>query len=317
MKILYTGLRYNYGKKEEGDSYEFCNLQAGLHDCAKRGMFELDIWNTDVNNDINMLLDKVLRNQIDLIFNVAFNDTFDLPEQIAKLALKKDIPVLEWHCDTSWRYQDFTRNRKDRVSYFVTTHPRTMQWFKADGLKAIYSQWAGSPLYIREDCEKIYPVSFIGQRHGIRPQIVAALEQSGIECHLFGQYWDGYKNWHGYLPNIIPDVVNIFNQTTINFNFSNPWHVGTMPQIKGRHFEIPQVGGFQISTPADGLDQYFIFDKEIIITNSLQELIDKCKYYLDHAQEREIIANASYDRMQKEHQWHHRFEKILKEIGLF
>lgn len=138
---------------------------------------------------------------------------------------------------------------------------------------------------------------------------------AGLKIDLFGNYWDGYERWHGYVKEF-KDIVAVFNQTRVNLNLSNPWHHGTMPQIKGRHFEIPQCGAFQLATPADDLSSYFIEDKEIVVARSVPELIEKTRYYLEHATEREAIANAGHERMLKDHQWSHRFEHIFKEIGL-
>ena len=89
-----------------------------------------------------------------------------------------------------------------------------------------------------------------------------------------------------------------------------------MPQIKGRHFEIPQSKSLQLTTPADDLESYFIKDKEIVIANSIEELIEKARFYIEHDEERERIATAGYERMIKEHQWHHRFQYIFNQVGL-
>lgn len=322
MKILYVGLLYNYGKREEGFSYEHMNIEAGLHECAKRGMFEVVCWYPDSYVYQDYAEEVFANHKPDAIFHVAFNESLDLPEGVAKLALKQDIPVIQWDCDSSWRFHNWILPRKDRVSHFVTTHSATVPWYQQNGMKVIKSQWAGSPLYKPNRDLYKYDATFVGQKHGqmpngkfLRSEIVDALMASDIKLDLFGNYWNGYKNWHGYLKDF-EEIINIFNRSRINLNLSNPWHHGTMPQIKGRHFEIPQTCGFQISTPADDLSSYFENGKEIVIAESIQDLIDKTKYYLEHSNERESIAAAGYRRMLKDHQWHNRFEHIFKEIGL-
>jgi spore maturation protein CgeB len=320
MKILYVGLLYNYGKPDEGFSYEHMNIEAGLHECAKRGMFEVISSHPD---DMKMHVEQLfLQEQFDAIFHVAFNESLDLPEKVAKQALKKDIPVIQWDCDTSWRFGSWILPRKDRVSHFVTTHSATIPWYEQHGMKVIKSQWGGSPLYKPSDKAAKYDISFVGQKHGrmpdgrfLRSEIMNALIAAGLNVDLFGNYWDGYDKWHGYITDF-QAIIDVFNETRVNLNLSNPWHHGTMPQIKGRHFEIPQCRAFQLATPADDLQSYFIEDKEIVIARSIQELVDKSRYYLEHHQEREAIAKAGHDRMLQEHQWSHRFEHIFKEVGL-
>jgi spore maturation protein CgeB len=325
MKILYVGLLYDYGRREQGFSYEHNNIEAGFRDCAEKDLFHVDyLWpdnNTVIESDgefRNYHWPEDLLNIIpryDAIFHVAFNEHLDFPEQAAKLALRLDIPVIQWDCDASWRFHNWIINRKDRVSHFVTTHSATVEWYKQNSMNVIRSQWAGSPLYIKDSTvEKKYDVSFIGQKHGIRPEILQKLYQRGIEVHLFGNYWDDWPNWHGYISDFA-SVISVFNQSKICLNLSNPWHIGTMPQIKGRHFEIPQCGSFQLSTPADDLQTYFDFGKEIVVAETADQLADYIYYYLDNDNERTEIALAGEEKTKREHQWSHRLVDIFREIG--
>lgn len=327
MRILYVGLLYNYGKKEEGYSYEHFNLEAGLKDCVDKGLFDVTFMYPDHHpEDINQsIVEFILNGEADAIFHVAFNESLDLPEPAARFALKKDIPVIQWDCDSSWRFGNWILPRKDRVSHFVTTHSHTLDWYKRNDMKVIRSQWAGSPYYHSSNAEKEYDCTFVGQKHGqhqtpdgikfLRAETIDAMMTAGIDIDLFGSYWDGYDNWHGYLKDF-HDMVKVFDQTRVCLNLSNPWHYGTLPQIKGRHFEIPQINGFQLCTPADDLSLYFEEGKEIVVGYSQEDLISKAKYYIEHDIERTAIANAGRARMLKDHQWSHRFESIFKEIGL-
>lgn len=325
--ILYCGLLYNYGKSEEGFSYEHFNIEAGFKDCVDRGIFNrVDYLYPDKSNDINnSAMEMVIDGNYDAIFTVAFNEHLDFPEAAAKMALRKDIPVIQWDCDSSWRFQNWIAPRKDRVSHFVTTHSQTVDWYERFGMKVIRSQWGGSPYYHPQDVEQQYDVTFVGQKHGQfqqgnvmkywRAEVVDAIMNAGVKLDLFGNYWDGYENWHGYQTDFHA-MIRAFAQSKICLNLSNPWHHGTMPQIKGRHFEIPQIGRLQVCTPADDLASYFVDGQEIVVANSTEDLIDKLKYFLEHSDEREKIAAAGRARMLKEHQWYHRFEHIFKEVGV-
>jgi hypothetical protein len=323
MKILYCGLLYNYGKQEEGFSYEHMNIEAGLADYCQKRNIDLDLYYPDVTKDLlDNYIRAILNGEYSAIFHVAFNEHIDLPEQIALMALKQDVPVIQWDCDSSWRFHNWILSRKQRASHFVTTHSATIPWYEQNGMKVIKSQWAGSPLYTSDRNPYKYDVTFVGQKHGqmpngkfLRSEIIDAIIQADITIDLFGNYWDGYTNWHGYQTRF-ENIIKVFNTSKINLNLSNAWHYGTMPQIKGRHFEIPQCHGFQISTPADDLTSYFIPDKEIIIANSVEDLIDKTRHYLNNSVEREQIAAAGHRRMLKDHQWSNRFDHIFKECGV-
>lgn len=319
MKILYIGLLRDYGKKEQGHSYEYQNIQAGMELCADKGMFDLvTLHPDDMSKDqLRQRMGELVLNDspVDVIFSVPFNEHLDVPHEIMRLAALRNIPRIEWDCDASWRFNNFIVGRRDLYSHFVTTHSSTVEWYKRYGMNVIKSQWGGSPSYVRDtSIEKIYDITFIGQKHGIRPEIVSAIQGAGINLHLFGNYWDGYSNSHGYID--FEEMVKVFQQSRICLNMSNPWHINTLEQIKGRHFEIPQLGAFQLSTPADDLETYFKDGEEISIARSVQDLIEKIKYYLANPVEREAIAEAGYERTMKEHQWEHRFEHILKEVGV-
>ena len=319
MRILYCGLLYNYGKPEEGYSYEHVNLEAGLKDC---GLFDVMSFHPDVHNNHDVILSSLVNGDFDAIFHVAFSEDLDLPEGIAQLALQMDIPVIQFDCDSSWRFQQSILPRKHRVSHFITTHSCTVDWYKENGMNVIKSQWGGSPNYHPRGGQHQYDVTFLGQKHGRMPngrfwraEVVDAILASGINLKLFGNYWDGYQCWGGYLKDF-HQMIDVFDQSKICLNLSNPWHYGTMEQIKGRHFEIPQIGRLQVCTRADDLESYFEFGKEIVVAESVQDLIEKLRYYLQHGEEREKIAMAGRQRMLKEHQWRHRFEAIFKEIGI-
>ena len=334
IRIAYVGLAYNYGKAEEGASYEANNIEAGFREWSEnRDDVEVTCYHPDRESGNKMpvkaplmwdlMRERIDDEKLDAIFHVAFNETLDLPEDIAKMALERDIPVIQWDCDSSWRFENWVLPRKHRVSHFVTTHSNTVPWYKQHGMKVIRSQWGGSPLYVpAPDSEKIYDVSFVGQKHGQLPngkfwrqEIVEAIRNAGIDIHLFGNYWDGQPNWHGYLTDF-NDMLEVFQRSKICLNLSNPWHIETLPQIKGRHFEIPQVGSLQVSTPADDLERYFVPDKEIVLASTPSQLITKLRYYLSNDKDREKVAAAGHERMIQEHQWHHRLDAVFKEVGI-
>lgn len=325
MKVMYVGLLYNYGKKEEGYSYEHHNLEAGFRECQRDGMFEEVIYlHPDATTEFQKsAMELIIEEEVDAIFHVAFDSNLDFPAKAAEMALKKGIPVIQWDCDASWRFTNFILPRKNRVSHFVTTHAATMPMYKAHGMNVIRSQWGGSPFYQNEpNAEKEYDITFIGQKHGqmpngkfLRAEVIDRMLAAGLKVDLFGNYWDGYDSWHGYQTNF-RKVVSAFNRSKICLNLSNPWHHGTMPQIKGRHFEIPQTGQFQLATPADDLHSYFKYDEEIVVANSVDEIIEKARYFLDHDDKRQAIADAGRERMLADHQWKHRFADIFGDIGL-
>lgn len=315
MRVGYIGLKYHYGIKEKGTSYEYRHIEAGFRECQSKNLFNIECFHPDETEELDLLKKAVIEKSLDCLFHIEFNEALDLPNEISKLAKDRDIPIICWSSDASWRFHNFILPRKERYTHFITTHNSTIPWYKSHSMNVIKSQWAGSPLYYKNfDCKKDFDTSFLGQKHGIRDQIVSALIKAGINIHLFGEFWEGYPNANCNLLDT-DDMIEIFHRSKINLNFSNPSQ-GGMPQIKGRHIDIPAAGGFQICTPADNIEEYLEPNKEVVIVNTMPEMVEKIKYYLDHEEERMSIAKAGYNRVQREHLWIHRLSAIFKEIGL-
>ncbi|MEE9405593.1 MAG: glycosyltransferase [Algisphaera sp.] len=93
-------------------------------------------------------------------------------------------------------------------------------------------------------------------------------------------------------------------------------NLGDTQQIKGRNFEVPGCGGFLLSGQAQQLDHYYTAGQDIETFASIQELIDKAKYYLAHDDQRRAIAQAGHARTLAEHTWCHRFSDIFNTVGL-
>lgn len=79
-----------------------------------------------------------------------------------------------------------------------------------------------------------------------------------------------------------------------------------------RLFEIPACGAFQIVDEKKDIGKYFEIGKEIVTFKDENDLGLKVKYYLEHPEERQRIANAGYERVKKDHTLVDRMEKIIK-----
>ena len=182
-----------------------------------------------------------------------------------------------------------------------------------NGLKVEYMPFGINDDFCRLDVEKKYDVSFVGQKHGVRGDVMNQLLKSGIKVHLFGHYWDGYPNWHGR-PS--PQDMNlIFNQTKVNLNFRWTSRNASRGIVNGRSFELLGAGAFMAATQHSETDEFnklYIPDLEFVEAHYVNQLIDHILYYQDddHASNREAMAEHAYQK-REQHLWTARFHQFL------
>jgi spore maturation protein CgeB len=183
--------------------------------------------------------------------------------------------------------------------------------------RVLKTQWACNHFsYKKLDLPLKYDVTFVGQAHGDRRQVIAALQRAGVSVAAWGGGWE-----NGRLSQ--EAMIGVFNQSRINLNLSNTYRRGKFlawrhrrDQIKGRNFEIPGCGGFQLSGAADNLEAYFRPDEEIVLFRSRSELLENIHHYLRHEEERARIARAGYERTLREHTYEKRFNELFSAMGL-
>ncbi len=111
------------------------------------------------------------------------------------------------------------------------------------------------------------------------------------------------------------EIIAVFGSSRINLNLSASSRPGA-EQIKGRNFEIPACGGFQLSGYAERLEDFLTIDREIVCYRTPGELVEKVKYYLEHDEERQVIAEAGWARVLRDHTYAERFRTLFKQMGL-
>ena len=81
-----------------------------------------------------------------------------------------------------------------------------------------------------------------------------------------------------------------------------------------RVFDVLGVGGFLLSNYQKEFEDLFVPDKEVVLYSSVDEMMDKIEYYLNHERERLTIAMNGYKRIVSEHNMKRRAATILKTV---
>jgi len=114
-----------------------------------------------------------------------------------------------------------------------------------------------------------------------------------------------------YGQRLFEEAARIYADSKISFN------IALNDDINMRCFEVTGAGGFLLTNRIASLEELFVDGKEVVMYDSIDDAVEKAKYYLAHDSEREKIALAGYERAMKDHTIDARCDVILKSINKF
>lgn len=353
MKILFIATKYDYGNPHRGLSYEYYNFWDTLKkmDNEKHVVeyFPYDeiILKHGKEKMNKMLVEVVKKERPDLCF---FLFSYEISKETLKEIKKIGAVTFNWFTDDIWRFDSFSKYYAWLFDYISTTDSIAFRRYRDMGYRnAIKTQFGCNHfLYRPMKDSRGNKVSFIGQKYGDRGKIIESIATDGTPVECWGSGW---KN--GRISQ--EKMIEIFSNSKININFSasspsskvtlkdigaiflrkemdkkirfyNPreWMPRALlrikkqkrKQIKGRTFEISGCGGFQLCEYAEGIEDYYVLDKEISTFHNTKELREKIEWYLKNESARKKVANSSYKRTIRDHTYEKRFNDIFKEMGL-
>jgi spore maturation protein CgeB len=325
LRILLAAMQWDYGFRDRGLSYEYVNFYDTLRQMEGIEVQLIDFLASHqaggadrVRADVARVIDDW---HPEMLFTVLFQDQFP-KDLLAELRDRPDIITFNWFCDDAWRFDDFTRIYAPLFNACSTTSRKALDKYAEIGYQNVLkTQWGCNQFQYRPTgLPARFDVTFVGQPHGSRRQTIDQLSQRGIDVQTWGHGWEA-----GRLDT--DAMIGVFSESRINLNFSNasvrgsrwlPWR-RMMPypdQVKGRNFEIPGCGGFQLSGDSEDLTDYFEPDREIVLFKSIDELCEAIQRYLRDSAARDSIASAGYRRTLSEHTFERRFRDIFAALGL-
>jgi spore maturation protein CgeB len=231
VKILYVAMKYDYGRPEQGLSFEHHNFYESLAaDGHELVYFDfMSLYQELGRDEMNRLLLETARGeQADLMFTVLFGDELD-PEAVRSVRRETKTITLNWFCDDHWRFESFSARWAPAFDWVVTTASSAVPKYERIGYRtAIKSQWGcNHHLYRKLDVPHVYDVSFVGQPHGNRPAVIEALRGEGIDVYTRGRGWPEDRVSQ-------EELIRIFNQSRINLNLPNASSAPAATSLTGR-----------------------------------------------------------------------------------
>ena len=318
MRILCVFGRHAYGDPGRGESYEHANFLPALQKLGHEAEL-FDSWDRSAYRDFahlnRALVERIEIYRPDVVFCVLMHyeiwiETLDLVRERGNAA------VLNWGTDDSWKFEQFGRFLARHVDLYATTSLAARATAVSQGLdNVVLSQWAASastlaePLFARE-CR--HAVSFVGAAYGNRRRWIGELAARGIEVDCYGYGWP--KG-----PIATSEVARIARESAVSLSFgdSGLHFRGLRPyrsrQIKARTFEVPGAGGLLLCERADGLERYYVPDREISLFDSADEAASKIRGFLTDAGLRDRVARSGHERTAREHTYEQRLAPLLEQ----
>lgn len=216
-------------------------------------------------------------------------------------------PMIYWASDThinngkpgdSYPYRLSMAKKADIV---FCAQKRACEEMKRDGVaNPIWLPHAVEPqAYPKFDLlSKRYDVCFVGH--------VNSKNREDFLDRMFGEFPNFY-----YGQQLFEAAARKYAETKVVLNIS------MADDLIMRVFEVMATGSFLLTNWVPTIEELFEDGKHLVLYKSLDEAVDKAKYYIKHDSEREKIAQAGYEHVIKNHTIQKRVDVILEEFLKF
>jgi len=231
------------------------------------------------------------------------------PSALAAIKARYGTVVVNIGMDDRHRW-DAIRPLIPALDLALTAAPECVDWYEKEGCPALFFPEASDPeiFHPMPDLPKLYDISFVGGRYGIREKIVQALRRAGLNVMAYGHGWEA-----GRLP--LDATPQLFAQSRIVLGVGTIGHCSDFYALKMRDFDAPMSGSLYLTHDNPDLAHLFRIGEEIVTYRSVDACVERARYYLEHEAERERIAAAGARRAAADHSWYHRFSGLLEVLG--
>lgn len=211
-------------------------------------------------------------------------------------------PNVYWASDTHLGF-DYRLEKSKKFDHVFCAQKQAVIDFNKAGVKAEWLPHAFEPQAYHDIttgtpipfsfASKDYDISFVG--HVNSPNRIDFLDRMFKEIPNF---FFGQRKFQ--------DAARIYTKSKICLN------IAMKEDLNMRCFEVMGAGGFLLTDYVPYMEELFEDGKHCAIYRSLDEAVDKAKYYLSHDSEREKIAQAGFEEVMSKHTIDHRVNRILE-----
>lgn len=276
-----------------------------------------ETWRAELQHDVLDCFEKAhAEKPFDLVFAYGSYRHFD-PATLQKMRAG-GVPVSLMWLDDKHTYLSDPKSTHPHgqkpligsVDVHLSNSIETLRWYRAEGAASFYFPEGCNPeLGSTWDEPKKYEVTFVGKNYGARSWFIQELQKNGVPIECFGPGW---KN--GALSD--DDMLRVFKQSWINLGFGGVAFSDQITCLKGRDFDVPASGSAYLTTFDPELAWMFNIGQEILCYRGVFDAVEVIRYYLEHKDKLEILAQAGRDRCIKQHTWTQRLIELTRWMGI-
>ena len=296
-----------------GDSYELHTVVSPLKnaDVAEVVEYCYDLDHFDGPMGDSKLVDLVIKTRPDLMVFSAYNDrnrlhpNFDV---LRNLRSKCHMPIVIIWCDSIDKKPigQFLRMSKSVDLNVLMDSETLVRDYPA--ISQHLRLWTPTDHGVFHPCEgpQDIDVSFIGSTgsyRSIREPFLDHLRESGVNV---------VKTGGQHTPVSLQEYADIMRRSKISINFSHSLP-GTH-QLKARVFEILLSGSLMLESKNPETPKFFRPMVDYVEYDSKEDMAEKARYYLEHEEEREQIANSGYKRMVSKYNHDIFWDRIMSKL---
>lgn len=212
--------------------------------------------------------------------------------------LETPHPMAYWASDTHLGYE-YRLSMAKKADFVFCAQKRAVGEFTRDGVSnPIWLPHAVEPqAYPKFDLlTKKYDVCFVGH--------VNSQNREDALDRLFSVFPNFY-----YGQQLFEAAARKYAESKVCFN------IAMTDDLNMRNFEIMATGSLLLTSWLPDFEELGLIDgKHLVLYKSLDECIEKARFYTEHDEEREAIAQAGYSEVIKNHTIQKRVDVILNEF---
>jgi spore maturation protein CgeB len=334
LRVLCVLSQFDYGFQERGLSTEYIMF----YEVFERMGYDVRLYDfmhlsrTYGRKKMNeMLREAVITFQPHVVFAYLVGDEIDV-ETLDSITRDASATTMGYFGDDEWRFEGFSSRYAQAFNWVITTDQRAVAKYRMIGCQNVIYKKTGANHFVfrKRGLDELYDCTFVGAARLDRIRLVNRLRKDRVRVDCWGTAWGMnlkerviFKLWgggrllqkssHNRLTH--EEMSALFEQTKVNLNLSGSFR-GKRKQVKARVFEVTASRGFLLSEYAEGLEEFFEINKEIVTFEGYDDMLDKINFFLSHDSERRRISEAGYKRTLSSHTSERRIREIFTEMGV-